>query len=383
MINISDESVLLERGKTIGLLNPVCHIEHIFDDLEQEENAPTELNGRGDDEVDARGEPSKMVRRTTSGRSKSGSDGESSGSTTPLHSRRMVKPSNDEVYARGEPSEMVRRTTSGRSKSGSDGESSGSTTPLYSRRMVKPSDDEVDARREPSEMVRRTTSGRSKSGSDGESSGSTTPLRSRRMIKPSDDEVDKARSEKNTFLADGQTVSGDSKREPDASSASWTPGPVITSQERDTGVVNVLNCYLMEPSPNHCDDPEEDEVDEMTEQLPETLREMYIRGTTYLTGNQPRRLKELIENHIHLFSKSKLDIGTATGIKHDIRTGDAPPLSEPLRRLPIHRQEEADKQIREMLEADVIEESMSPWSCGWYWWRRKTRPSDSVWIFAA
>jgi hypothetical protein len=139
---------------------------------------------------------------------------------------------------------------------------------------------------------------------------------------------------------------------------------VIEKKEETTGNVNMLRPTQSNGPPNHCDPGNrEEEIEKLANELPEPLRQMYVRGMKHLEDDQQIKLKELIEKHIPLFSKSKLDIGKATRIKHSIITGNSPPLSQPLRRLPIHHQEEANKQVNEMFEAGVIEKSISPWSC--------------------
>ena len=45
-----------------------------------------------------------------------------------------------------------------------------------------------------------------------------------------------------------------------------------------------------------------------------------------------------------------------------INTGDAPPIRQPVRRLPLAKREEAERAVQEMREQDVIEPSASPWS---------------------
>ena len=100
------------------------------------------------------------------------------------------------------------------------------------------------------------------------------------------------------------------------------------------------------------------------EKLPEAVNELFIRSSVHLTLDQKVKLKSLLKKNVNLFSKSKMDIGKASGIKHTIHTGDAPPMNQPLRRLPFHKQEEADSQVEDMLKAGVIEPSCSPWNSG-------------------
>ena len=47
---------------------------------------------------------------------------------------------------------------------------------------------------------------------------------------------------------------------------------------------------------------------------------------------------------------------------HRIETREAPPVRQPLRRLPLVKREEAERKVQEMREQDIIEPSATPWS---------------------
>ena len=49
-------------------------------------------------------------------------------------------------------------------------------------------------------------------------------------------------------------------------------------------------------------------------------------------------------------------------MKHNISTGEARPIRQRCRRLPWSQQVKAEKQVKEMLEKDLIQPSTSPWS---------------------
>ena len=55
-------------------------------------------------------------------------------------------------------------------------------------------------------------------------------------------------------------------------------------------------------------------------------------------------------------------LGRTKLTEHQIRTGDAPPIRQPTRRLPILSVKEAEEQVEKMLRDGVIEPSASPWS---------------------
>ena len=70
----------------------------------------------------------------------------------------------------------------------------------------------------------------------------------------------------------------------------------------------------------------------------------------------------MFQNFSDVFASSDDDIGRTNVIKHAINTGNARPIRHHPRRLPIHKRDEADKQIKSMLEKDLIEPLISPWA---------------------
>ena len=63
-----------------------------------------------------------------------------------------------------------------------------------------------------------------------------------------------------------------------------------------------------------------------------------------------------------LFSQSDYDIGGTSLVQHVIDTGMHRPFKQPLRRHPQAHLEIIDKHVTEMLQSDVIEPAVSPWS---------------------
>ena len=81
-----------------------------------------------------------------------------------------------------------------------------------------------------------------------------------------------------------------------------------------------------------------------------------------LTLSQMEGVEQLLRQYSGLFATKKSDIGRTSVVKHNINTGDARPVKQPLRRIPAHMTEEVNSQIEEMLSKGVIEPSTSPWA---------------------
>ena len=67
-------------------------------------------------------------------------------------------------------------------------------------------------------------------------------------------------------------------------------------------------------------------------------------------------------------------------VKHAIDTGDARPIKQPLRRIPLAQKEIVEKELDKMLQHDILEPSDSPWSTPIVLVKRKTIVLDSVLI---
>ena len=92
------------------------------------------------------------------------------------------------------------------------------------------------------------------------------------------------------------------------------------------------------------------------------LKELYERSVAALDEDEFQGVHKLLHEFSDIFSAGPHDLGCTDLIKHQINTGDAPPIRQPVRRLPLAKREEAEKAVQEMREQDVIEPSASPWS---------------------
>ena len=98
--------------------------------------------------------------------------------------------------------------------------------------------------------------------------------------------------------------------------------------------------------------------------IPKHLTELYERSTAGMSPTQKKQIANLLRNYGDTFSSSDSDLGRTGIIKHRIPTGNAVPIKQPIRRVPVHMQEEVNKQLDMMLENDIIQPSTSPWASG-------------------
>ena len=72
-------------------------------------------------------------------------------------------------------------------------------------------------------------------------------------------------------------------------------------------------------------------------------------------------IAELFNNFGDVFSKSVDDIGLANLVEHSIYTGDARPIKQPPRRVPLAFADKDREMIQQMERQGIIRKSTSPW----------------------
>ncbi|MCW4264114.1 MAG: retroviral-like aspartic protease family protein [Candidatus Thiodiazotropha endolucinida] len=103
-------------------------------------------------------------------------------------------------------------------------------------------------------------------------------------------------------------------------------------------------------------------VEARMEELPTHLREMYKKAAENITDGQKARVAHLLNKFQDSFSRDEWDLGLTHLTEHAIRTGDAPPIKQPPRRVPLAYAEEEKKAIEDLKAKGVIRESVSPWA---------------------
>jgi len=98
--------------------------------------------------------------------------------------------------------------------------------------------------------------------------------------------------------------------------------------------------------------------------VPEHLRVLYLTTLeeAHLSPTLASNFRDLLVAHKDVFAWSPTDIGYCDLLQHDIDTGDAAPIRQPPRRPPLASGTAKDDLIADMLSADVIEPSDSPWA---------------------
>lgn len=101
---------------------------------------------------------------------------------------------------------------------------------------------------------------------------------------------------------------------------------------------------------------------EFKPQFPDHLQCIVEKLPNEVTLEQKQKLQNLIIEYQNSFSTTSTDMGLTNLVEHKINTGNAPPIKQHPRRLPLAKMGEVEKEIEDMLDKGVIETSNSPWS---------------------
>ena len=91
--------------------------------------------------------------------------------------------------------------------------------------------------------------------------------------------------------------------------------------------------------------------------IPEIITELKENSYENLNNNEKLLADKLFEGMASVFAKDDMDLGRTNVAEHIIDTGEA----QPIKQRPVAFKGEEEKEIKKMLEKDVIQESNSPW----------------------
>jgi hypothetical protein len=92
------------------------------------------------------------------------------------------------------------------------------------------------------------------------------------------------------------------------------------------------------------------------------LRDIKEAAKQNLSEEEFRELKKLLAECDDIFAVDSEDHGRTNQVYHRIDTGDARPIRQPPRSVPLAKQAEVSDMLDDMKRRGVIEESDSPWS---------------------
>ena len=102
--------------------------------------------------------------------------------------------------------------------------------------------------------------------------------------------------------------------------------------------------------------------DNVQKERVEKLKEMLRVSEEGLTQDEQTRVRDFVLEAHDVFALSELERGEVEGIRHEIDTGDSPPIRQPPRRVPFSLRPTIKGLVDNMLKTKVVQESNSPWS---------------------
>ena len=103
------------------------------------------------------------------------------------------------------------------------------------------------------------------------------------------------------------------------------------------------------------------EVTEVSYARRQTLNKMVESCASDLTEVEKERFLQLLLEYADIFAEDG-ELGRTDKIKHNIDTGNAQPIRQPVRRLPVCHKGGLKSLLNEMEEKEVIRPSHSPWA---------------------
>ena len=100
------------------------------------------------------------------------------------------------------------------------------------------------------------------------------------------------------------------------------------------------------------------------EEFPGHLQPLFHCCADDLETTEEEAVHQLLSQFIYLFSTGTNDLGCTDLVRHTdkIHTGDAKPVHQPSRRLPLAKREEPGEMLSELQKQGVIEPSVNAWS---------------------
>ena len=81
-----------------------------------------------------------------------------------------------------------------------------------------------------------------------------------------------------------------------------------------------------------------------------------------LSEDEREQFFMLLTEYADVFAFSESDLRRTSKLKHQIYTGNAPPVRQAVRRVPPQRRQQVHELLNHMLKDDIIQPSSSPWA---------------------
>ena len=113
---------------------------------------------------------------------------------------------------------------------------------------------------------------------------------------------------------------------------------------------------------NKFEETERDLFKARADEVPEHLKSLFQKSAEGKTESEKGVIAGLLVKHSNTFSKSDWDLGVTNLAEHSIDTGDARPIKQRPRRVPLAYADEEKKALDDLMQKGVIKKSTSPWA---------------------
>ena len=97
-------------------------------------------------------------------------------------------------------------------------------------------------------------------------------------------------------------------------------------------------------------------------EMPNHIKDLAERSTQGWDEMKQLSIKALLIEYADIFAQDVYDLGKTHLAEHVIETGDAKPVAQPPRRVPLAFAEAEKMEIEKMLKQGIIRPSTSPWA---------------------
>lgn len=92
------------------------------------------------------------------------------------------------------------------------------------------------------------------------------------------------------------------------------------------------------------------------------MQDLFQKSTEECSPEENQIMAELFQKFSNTFSKDEINLGRTTLVEHHIDNGDAKPIKQTLRGVPMAYANEEKNIIDKMQKQGIIQKSTSPWS---------------------
>ena len=138
--------------------------------------------------------------------------------------------------------------------------------------------------------------------------------------------------------------------------------PLVNETGRSFKVKKGQTIGVIESTFDSCENPLIKEVAATELSTNESKEQKFQSNLQHLTSENSKSLLELLNSYKSLFAEKDTELGCTDLVEMTLNTGDHPPIRQRLYRTPYSRRPIIDEHINDMLKANIIRPSTSPWS---------------------